>query len=397
VDELKKKASQVASPTLRKRETMKIKVENFQSIKNTEIEVKGLTVITGENSIGKSALARAFNGVFTNLRGNAHVRNGESHSSVCVSFEDGNEVLWEKGKKVNRYVVNGKEIAKVGSGVPDEVKSLGVSGVEVDGKELYPQIAKQFQNIFLLDLPPSALSSALSDVNVIQQLEKASAKARSEVRDIKSRMKVKREDLTQAQSNLNAYVGFDYSKVLSYEQAEQRKNETEALLLKAEKLAEKRAKITSIIDALSEADRVTLPKLDQSKFSHLDEAVTARRKKNKIENLILIIEVGLDSYSAPVTPNVRDTSEIERLRARRVKLSRAVGVLSDIAKAPELIPMEDHSETINMLERKKKLGWGIVLVEKEIRTLGKERTMVQKKITEGICPVCLREGDSCLS
>ena len=72
---------------------MKIKVENFQSIKNTEIEVKGLTVITGENSIGKSALARAFNGVFTNLRGNAHVRNGESHSSVCVSFADGHEVL----------------------------------------------------------------------------------------------------------------------------------------------------------------------------------------------------------------------------------------------------------------------------------------------------------------
>jgi hypothetical protein len=272
-----------------------------------------------------------------------------------------------------------------------------VCGVEVDGKELYPQIAKQFQNIFLLDLPPSALSSALSDVDVIQQLEKASAKARSEVRDIKSRMKVKREDLAQAQSNLTAYEGFDYSKILSYEQAEQRKNETEALLLKAEKLAEKRAKLTSIIDALSEADSVTLPKLDQSKFSHLDEAVTTRRKKNKIENLILIIEVGLDSYSAPTTPSVKDTSEIERLRARRVKLSRAVGVLSDIAKAPEMIPMEDHSETINMLERKKKLDWGIILVEKEIRTLEKERTMIQKKITEGICPVCLREGDSCPS
>ena len=62
---------------------MKIKVENFQSIKNAEIEVEGLTVICGDNSIGKSALARAFNGVFTNLRGNAHVRKGEPYLCVC--------------------------------------------------------------------------------------------------------------------------------------------------------------------------------------------------------------------------------------------------------------------------------------------------------------------------
>lgn len=374
---------------------MKIKVENFQSIKNAEIEVKGLTVITGENSIGKSALARAFNGVFTNLRGNAHVRNGESHSSVCVSFEDGNEVLWEKGKKVNRYVVNGKEISKVGSGVPEEVKTLGVCGVEVDGKELYPQIAKQFQNIFLLDLPPSALSSALSDVEVIQQLEKASAKARSEVRDIKARMKVKREDLDQAQSNLSLYEGFDYSKIISFEEAEERKNEAEDLLLKVEVLAEKRAKVSSMIEALSEAENIVAPKLDQSGFEHLDQAVSVRRKKNKLENLILIIEVGLHSYSTPVTPYVKDTSEIERMRLRRSKLSKALVILSDISRAPELIPVEDHSETIATLERKKKLDWGIILVEKEIRTLEKERKMIQKKIVESRCPICLREGKPC--
>ena len=52
------------------------------------------------------------------------MRNGEAHSTVSVVFDDGNEVTWEKGKKVNRYVVNGKEIDKVGSGVPDEVKAV---------------------------------------------------------------------------------------------------------------------------------------------------------------------------------------------------------------------------------------------------------------------------------
>ena len=55
---------------------------------------------------------------------------------------------------------------------------------------------------------------------------------------------------------------------------------------------------------------------------------------------------------------MKDTSEIERIRMRRTKLSRALAILSEISKAPELIPVEDHSETITTLERKKKLDWG---------------------------------------
>ena len=67
---------------------MKIQVKNFQSIKKAEVEVKGLTVITGPNNIGKSALARAISGVFSNLKGNSFVRKGESHCEVEVEFED---------------------------------------------------------------------------------------------------------------------------------------------------------------------------------------------------------------------------------------------------------------------------------------------------------------------
>ena len=72
---------------------MKIKVENFQSIKNSEVEIEGLTVITGQNNIGKSALARAVGGVFSNLRGNSFVRRGEKYCSVEIKFDDTNEVL----------------------------------------------------------------------------------------------------------------------------------------------------------------------------------------------------------------------------------------------------------------------------------------------------------------
>jgi DNA repair ATPase RecN len=379
---------------------MKIKVENFQSIKSAEIEVKGLTVIAGENSIGKSALARAFAGVFSNLRGNAHVRMGENHSSVLISFEDGNEVLWEKGKKVNRYVVNGKEIAKVGASVPDEVRALGVTSVEIDGKDFFPQIAKQFQTIFLIDQPPSALSSALSDVEVIQQLEKSSANARSEIRDIKSRLKVKREDLEKAQSNLTNFEGFDYGVILKHEQAEAEKNQAESRLRETQALIQRRSRLMRAKHLLSPVEGLRIPRLETKIFEELDKLKELKRRRNKLSVASMMIEVGLEKYEMPPLPTLPDVSELERLAHRKQRLAKAVEALSDIENvvSADTSLLEDYrskKELAETLTKKSKLMWGIVLAEKEIRNLTREAEMVQKEIQQKVCPVCLRGGELC--
>ena len=379
---------------------MKLKVENFQSIKSAEIEVKGLTVIAGVNSIGKSALARAFAGVFSNLRGNAHVRMGESHSSVLVSFDDGSEVLWEKGKKVNRYVVNGDEIEKVGAGVPDEVRALGVASVEVDGKELFPQIAKQFQTIFLIDQPPSALSSALSDVEVIQQLEKSSASARSEIRDIKARMKVKREDLEEARHNTTLFDGFDYEIILNHEIAETLKEEAEESYEEVVGLRDKKDRARNLLETLEPVDNITLPRLDTRLYDRVETLRDLKRQRNKLSVLSMMIEVGLESYVSAPTPQLVDISEIEVLSLKKNKLERAIKALSDIEKLGSIDStlLEDFrtkKDLAEMLNKKSKLMWGIVLAEKEIRNVSREIEMVQKDIQEQVCPVCLRGGDKC--
>jgi DNA repair ATPase RecN len=375
---------------------MLVKVQNFQSIKQAEVEVKGLTVITGENSIGKSALARAFNGVFTNLRGNAHVRNGETHSSVCVVFGDGNEVQWEKGKKVNKYLVNGKEISKVGSGVPDEVKDLGVRSVEVDGRELYPQIAKQFKSIFLIDLPPSALSSALSDVDVIQQLEKASTHARSEVRDIKSRTKIKREDLETAQTNLQLYEGFDYSKLEVYEREKDKKENAEKMLQEIEVLDRKKRILSVAERFLSPVRDVEIPTPNFDKFSQIDEAVRIKKRKIKLQMATGMIEVGLESYHLPEVPKVNDITQLEELLKKRKKVEVEILLLESVQKLGEIEDYQDNSDLIKRMEKRQKLQWGIALAEKEINKIAKELKDIQNLILEEECPMCLRKGvDKC--
>lgn len=188
---------------------MKVKIENFQSIKKAELEIKGLTVITGPNNTGKSACARALAGVFSNMKGSSHVRIGEKHSEVRVDFEDGNVVVWKKGTKINDYEINGKVISKVGTEIPEEVLGLGVKSVEVDGREIWPQIARQFEQVFLLDLPASSLSSALSDVDKILQLENAISESKSDMKAVDSELKYAKEYLKREELRLESYGGLE--------------------------------------------------------------------------------------------------------------------------------------------------------------------------------------------
>ena len=235
---------------------MKLKIENFQSIKKAELEIKGLTVITGPNNTGKSACARALAGVFTNIKGSSHVRIGEKYSEVEVDFEDGSPlVVWKKGSKVNDYIVGGKVISKVGVDVPEEVlEGLGVRAVEVDGREIYPQIAKQFEQIFLLDLPPSSLSSALSDVDRILQLEVAMSNARSDLRDEESRLKYAKELLNKESKLIQGYEGLEELAPLfkQIDALEEEKEKVDKMLIDLRLLKSQKEELMSEVNTLNE-------------------------------------------------------------------------------------------------------------------------------------------------
>lgn len=371
---------------------MKVRVQNFQSIKEAEIEVKGLTVITGENSIGKSAMARAISGVFTNTRGDSHVRNGEKYSSVTITFEDGNKVLWEKGKGVNRYEVNGQVIPKAGSGVPQEVQGLGVRSIEVDGKELSPQIARQFETIFLLDLPPSVLSSALSDVERIQVLEQASGMARADIRNTTSRIKIKREDLEVSREKASAFEGYDPSCMERLEERESEKEKGEQLLGSVGTLAAKRGRLIEAHQVLRGINGVRLPqlKLDEShKIEQLEKDYRRRVKGKLMEGLI---GVGLSEMEIPEIPQMRETGELERLSEKNRRLRKLIHTLSYIEQIKPLVFVGGGEQVIQLLEKKSKLLSAIQLVEQEVSRLLGEIETTQEEILKGVCPTCLRKG-----
>ena len=190
-----------------------IRVRNFQSVKDATLNIRGLTVITGPNNSGKSALMRAIRGVFTNAPAGSFVRHGEGSLTVDLTFEDGQTVTWEKGsekpdgkgKAINRYTVNGKVLDGVGRGVPPEVEALGVR--EISGG-LWPQIAKQFDGtLFLVDKPGSVVAEALSDVERVGKLSDALRASESDRRAIASEIKVRRADEARLQARLAQFDG----------------------------------------------------------------------------------------------------------------------------------------------------------------------------------------------
>jgi len=174
-----------------------VRVRNFQSIEDATLLVDGLTVITGTNNTGKSAFFRALRGVFTNTKGHGFVRNGTSHCTVDVDFNDG-QVQWEKGPKANRYKVGPLVLSKVGHGAPPEVQALGVRSLPVAGQEIWPQIAPQISGVqFLLDQPAPVLAESLADVERVNHLNRALRACEADRKQARSDLKA-HEELLQS-------------------------------------------------------------------------------------------------------------------------------------------------------------------------------------------------------
>jgi ABC-type cobalamin/Fe3+-siderophores transport system ATPase subunit len=193
--------------------TTTVRVKNFQSIREAEIEVDRLTVVTGTNNSGKTALQRAVRGVFQNTGGTAFIREGETKCSVEVDFGKDGKVRWEKGTgKRDRptYVINDGEPIYPGSSVPDEVAAFGVVPIQAGGQDVWPTIAEQFTGqVFLLDRPGSALAEAVADVERVGQLNRALRSSESDRRQAAATLKVRQTDLAKQEAAVAAFDGLD--------------------------------------------------------------------------------------------------------------------------------------------------------------------------------------------
>jgi len=241
----------------------KVKIKNYQSIKETEVTVDGFTIIIGKNNIGKSAVLRAIEGALTNQSGSDFIREGTKQTEVHFEHKD-LVIDWKKGAKTS-YVINGETYSALNRAVPEPILKAGFTKMEVGDHKLTPQIAPQHDPLFLLDMPGAVVTEILAALYNLNTLSKADELCQKELRGQKSMLKTREMDLTTVQGKLDSFNGFDAVKL---ETTELLRINADITKLQAEiaYIQDKESELTHLQDrvkALDTVHKVHVPQYDE--------------------------------------------------------------------------------------------------------------------------------------
>lgn len=186
---------------------MLISISNFQSIEKSKLDFSGFAVVTGESNLGKSAIIRAVSALTFGLPGDYYVRRGTSVAAVGVKFDDSLVVKWQKvptSKKVpgreTLLDINGVRHTKLGRDHYSLLEPLGLLSIDSPSGDVRPQIAKQFDKAFLLDLPESVVAEVFRTLGRGDVVASARDAARKDLARNKSEQKVREGDVGPLQT-----------------------------------------------------------------------------------------------------------------------------------------------------------------------------------------------------
>lgn len=210
-------------------------LENFQSHKNTYIPLgKNVTLITGDNDIGKSVIVNALRAVFYGESNDTQINHQATETKVSVEFDRNKLLIWQrklKGKpKVSYTLIDDKrgldnpihyyEGAKE---VPDWVRiDFGIDYID----DLDVQLGHQKRPVFLLDEPNSKKAKSLAIGNSENYLFKMMELAKQDLKNNKDFVKRAREQLEILLKKSDA---IDNVKMISIEDCDAKLEELAAL------------------------------------------------------------------------------------------------------------------------------------------------------------------------
>ena len=169
-------------------------LENFQPHKKLVINLDPhATTIIGPGDRGKSAIFRALRWlVFNRPSGDAFIHHGEKYVRVTLTSDKG-EVVREKGKGRNLYILNGKELEAIGSDVPAAVQSF---------LRLAPiNFQRQHDAPFWFTLTAGEISRQLNEIVNLEVMDTTLANLASMQREAATSVAMIEERLAQAKKD----------------------------------------------------------------------------------------------------------------------------------------------------------------------------------------------------
>lgn len=147
---------------------MKLRLQNFEAHGDTTFDIdKGLVFVIGPNSVGKSSIRKALEGLIDNETGDSFIKDGADESKVTLEL-DGNTITWikrRKGSPKMAYMINGTKHTKIGRGAFNELLKFGLNrlnGSEPDSVLL--NVWREWGAPFLLGVPDTQKFGHLSRI-----------------------------------------------------------------------------------------------------------------------------------------------------------------------------------------------------------------------------------------
>lgn len=190
---------------------MKLKLENFQSIENAELEFPiGVTVIRGKNGSGKTACFRAIEGALTNPSGTAnYIKHGARETRVSLENE-GNSLTWIKTPSTSAYIdnSNGKLYNKASKLDSRDIADLGfyfnskdkIVNLQDEWSVLFPfgesdsEMFKLFEDVFNISCATTVIDEFKKDESAhkscLAQLNTELEKTKKDINDIDRKLEI---------------------------------------------------------------------------------------------------------------------------------------------------------------------------------------------------------------
>lgn len=390
---------------------MKVKIQNFQSIKEVELEVEGFTAIVGRSNIGKSAIVRAIEGAFSNKEGENFVREGTKFTEVDIECPEIN-LNWKKGSGYNDYIIDGEKLESVGRGAPPHIAEAGFHEIETNRTKLNVQIASQFSPIFLID--PSKTSGSIaaeiiSDIGRLSEVQTALRDCSKDKRNLESTVRVREKDIINTREELELYDEIDDD----MKQVEEIKTQHSDIGIFREQigvmseLKEEKDDVEVVLERFENFDAVTVPEWsDGTLYDELRALETFFGAVSKHGHIITQYE-GLDDITIPSFDEddaIRQIRAFSQFQDHVESAQNDVDVLEglDDIEMPDAEDLDelvtDCREYSEIQTKQESLTTAIPSLEKELEELDEAMTDIHEEIHDilveaGECPMCGTEVD----
>lgn len=259
-----------------------VKISNFQSLQDVEMEFGQFTVIVGASSSGKSAVTRAIKAVTSNKLDSDKITKGSKHAAISLKTENAVVTIERESGDTSVYKLaktGSKEqsFTKLNRGVPTEVtEALGIlpSTKEVESINF----AGQFDTPYLLKEGSSAVARVLGELTNVSTIFAAVREASRRAKNASALVNLRRKDQNKLVEQLGTYANV----------AKQSKMVTSAenCLVQATKLDAQVKRLGELLEAASKASEALSGIKEISELPDLASVLNAQKNLTSYKNIL---------------------------------------------------------------------------------------------------------------